>query len=192
MLLVTLLLRLQRARGPLGAVSCADCSVSLPLFPKVMVEDGIGNRFWFSGSFLDKKRTHPWPLASTHKTGGAPDSFHLWRWTCFQTQLVSCSRCSCRLNSTSGSQECKSPEKKRASYCSSLLIFYPSQCLEQRKVRRRALPPSWREVVVISPCLFHFSLLQCREDASCSAYFRSLSKESRGMRYLKCFESSNL
>ena len=42
---------------------------------------------------------------------GAPDSFHLWRWTCFQTQLVSCSRCSCRLNSTSGSQECKSPEE---------------------------------------------------------------------------------
>lgn len=69
MLLVTLLLQLQRARGHLGVVSCHRLFCVLSLFLKVIVEDGIGNHFWISGSFLDKK-DFTWPLASRHKTGG--------------------------------------------------------------------------------------------------------------------------
>ena len=69
MLLVTLLLRLQRARGHLGVVSCRRLFCVLSLFLKVIVEDGIGNHFGFQAPFWIRK-DFAWPLASRHKTGG--------------------------------------------------------------------------------------------------------------------------
>ena len=130
MLLVTLLLRLQRARGHLGVVSCRRLFCVLSLFLKVIVEDGIGNHFWISGSFLDKKRLR---LASGIKTqdwrghltpftsGGGPVSKPSWcpapaSLACWILHLAH--------------RNARAP-KKVASYCYSLLIFYPSKCLEQ-------------------------------------------------------------
>ena len=57
-----------------------------------------------------QEKTSPGLWHQDARLEGAPASFHIWRWTCFRTQPVSCSHFSCLLNSTSGSLECKSSE----------------------------------------------------------------------------------
>lgn len=142
MLLVTLLRRLQWARGPLGVASCHRLFCVLSLFLKVMVEDGIGNRFWFSGSFLDKKRLHLASGIDTQDWRG-----HLTPFTSGGGPVSKPSWCPAPAALAGwiphlAHKNARAP-KKVASYCSSLLIFYPSQCLEQRGRSKESSASVW-------------------------------------------------
>lgn len=131
MLLVTLLLRWQRARGPLGAVSRHRLFCVLSRFLKVIVEDEIDNHFWFSGSFLDKKRLH---LASGIKTQDWRG--HLPPFTSGGGPVSKPSQCPAHASLACWilhlAHKNARALKETASYCYSLLTCYPSKCLEQR------------------------------------------------------------
>lgn len=128
---VTLLLWWQGARGLLDAVSRHRLFCVLSRFLKVIVEDGIDNHFWFSGSFLDKKRLH---LASGIKTqdwrghlppptsGGGPVSK--------PSQCPAPTSLACWILHLAHKNA--RALKEAASYCYFLQTRYPSKCLEQR------------------------------------------------------------
>ena len=128
---VTLLLWWQGARGLLDAVSRHRLFCVLSRFFKVIVEDGIDNHFWFSGSFLDKKRLH---LASGIKTqdwrghlppftsGGGPVSE--------PSQCPAPTSLACWILHLAHKNA--RALKEAASYCYFLRTCYPSKCLERR------------------------------------------------------------
>lgn len=110
--------------GLLVLASCHRLFCVLSLFFKSHGGRWNWQPFWFSGSFLDKKRLH-WPLAydtqdwrghlTPFTSGGGPVSKPSW-----------CpAPAACQLNSTSGSQESQEPERRVASYCSSLPNILP-------------------------------------------------------------------
>lgn len=125
-----LLLRLQRARGPLGAVSCHRLFCVLSLFLKVMVEDGIGNRFWFFRLLFRQEKTSSGLWHRHTRLEGHLTPFTSGNLDLFPNPAGVLLPLLLPVEFHIGShQECKSP--KAASYCSSLLIFCPSDALSR-------------------------------------------------------------